>query len=337
MTWLAWRQFRTSMAIVAGAVAVVAVALLVTRPGVMDIYRSTGLDACTTSCSEQAIAFLSRARASAAGPLYWLGFAAVYLIPAIIGIFWGAPMVARELETGTFRLVWSQSTTRSRWLVVKLAAGAVAAMASAGLLSLAVTWWSAPFDRANDNRLIAEVFGARGVVPIAYAALAFVLGALIGTVLRRTVPAMALTLALVGAVQVVMPTMVRPHLIPPETFTGAVTAEQGFNELMMSPDDGYMTVVPKLDIPGAWVLENSALKASGEVFHGPIDAKFCGPDAGGPRSCEKWVASQNLHQNAVYQPASRFWPLQWIESGLILVVTGLLTALCFWWVRRRLT
>ncbi|MEV6494241.1 ABC transporter permease subunit, partial [Actinoplanes sp. NPDC051633] len=243
MTWLAWRQSRTSMAIVAGAVAVAALALVVTRPGLIDIYRATGLDDCGTSCVDQASSFLIRARAGAAGPLYWTGFAAVYLIPAVIGIFWGAPMVARELESGTFRLVWSQSTTRSRWLAVKLAGGAAAAMAAAGLLSLAVTWWSAPFDRAYDNRLVAEVFGARGVVPLAYAALAFVLGVFIGTVLRRTVPAMALTLVLVAAVQVVMPTMVRPHLIPPETFTGAVTAEGGFREMQMSMDDGFMSVV----------------------------------------------------------------------------------------------
>jgi hypothetical protein len=342
MTWLAWRQFRTSMAIVAGAVAVLAVILLVTHPGLIDMYRSSGLAGCTGPCEEAVTAFRSRVTDSAAEPVYFVGFGAVYVIPAIIGLFWGAPMVARELENGTYRLVWSQSTTRSRWLAVKLVAGAAGAMVAAGLLALAVTWWSAPIDRAAGNRLSAEVFGARGVVPIAYAAFAFVLGVLLGTVIRRTVPAMALTLVLVAAVQLLMPTMVRGHLIPPKTYTGAITAapgeEQSFEELTMGINDGFMHVVPKLNVPGAWVLENRALTASGKEFDGPFDEKFCGLDAAsGPHGCEKWVLSQNLHQDAVYQPASRFWPLQWVESALILVVTAMLTGLCFWWIRRRLS
>ncbi|GLY97054.1 ABC transporter permease subunit [Actinoplanes sp. NBRC 103695] len=341
MTWLTWRQFRTPVGLVTGMVALVVVALVVARPALMDLYRSTGLASCTTDCTQEQVRdFLLRADDLAAKPLFWAGFAAIYLIPAIIGIFWGAPMVARELESGTFRLVWSQGITRSRWLAVKLLAGAGAAMLAAGLLSLAVTWFSVPFDRANDNRLIAEVFGARGIVPIAYAALAFVLGVLIGTVLRRTVPAMAVTLILIATVQVVMPTLVRPNLIPPKHYTGALVAQTGldggFEELMMS-GDGSLHVIPRLAEPGAWVLSNRAVKADGSTFTGPYDPAFCGRDAGGPRRCEEWVLSQNLHQDAKFQPASRFWPLQWIETALILVVSALLAALTFWWVRRRLS
>jgi len=335
MTWLAWRQFRTSMASVAGAVAILAVVLLVTRPGLLDVYRSSGLADCTGSCVDQIENFVARTSGTAFELLYAAGLAAVYLTPAVIGLFWGAPMVARELESGTYRLVGSQSITRSRWLGVKLAAGAAVAMAIAGLLSLVVAWWSAPLDRAGGDRLIPQVFGARGAVPIAYAALAFVLGVLIGTVLRRTVAAMALSLVLVAAVQIVMPLFVREHLITPKTYTGAITVESGFQEFLINQDDS-ISVTPKLDMPGAWVLRNEALTAAGKVFTGPVDRASCGRD-GGPRECEQWVAAQNLHQNAVYQPASRFWPLQWIESALILAVTGVLTALCFWWVRRRLS
>jgi hypothetical protein len=337
MTWMTWRQLRTPVAVVGAVVAALGIALVIARPGLIDLYRSAGLDTCGAQCADQAKDFLLRTENSAADVLFVVGLAAVYLIPGIIGIFWGAPMVARELETGTYRLVWSQSTTRQRWLTVKLLAGAGAAMLLAGLLSLAVTWFSAPFDTARDNRLFAEVFGARGVVPIAYAALAFTLGVLIGTVLRRTVPAMALTLILIIVVQVVTPLFVRPHLIAPERYDGAITAEAGFEELMMGVDDGHMTVIPRLAAPGAWVLENRAVKADGTTFTGPYDPEFCGRDAGGPKKCEEWVADQNLHQEAIYQPASRFWPLQWRESALVLLVTVLLGALTFWWVRRRLS
>ncbi len=81
--------------------------------------------------------------------LYLLGVAVLYVVPALIGIFWGAPLVARELETGTFRLAWNQSVTRTRWLAVKLGLIGLASMAAAGLFSLMVTWWSSPIDQAN--------------------------------------------------------------------------------------------------------------------------------------------------------------------------------------------
>ncbi|MFG1605817.1 ABC transporter permease subunit [Actinoplanes sp. NPDC049265] len=343
MTWLTWRQFRTPIALVGALVAALAVALVVTRPALVDLFRSTGMDTCGSNCANQAKDFLLRSESLAAAPLFLAGAAMVYLIPAIIGIFWGAPMIARELESGTYRLAWSQSITRTRWLTVKLLAGAAAAMLAAGLLSLVVTWFSSPFDTARANRLIPELFGARGIVPIAYAGLAFALGVLIGTVLRRTVPAMALTLLLVVGIQVLMPTLVRGHLITPMHDSAAITAQPGgggedfFEEFLMS-DDGSMTVVPKLDKPGAWVMSNRAVTADGSTFRGPYDPNSCGREAGGgPKKCEEWVLSQNLHHDAVYQPASRFWPLQWIESGLILAVTALLGLLTFWWVRRRLS
>lgn len=115
-------------------------------------------------------------------------------VPAFIGAFWGAPLVARELEAGTHRLAWTQSVTRRRWLATKLAiAGAIAVVVS-GVFSLLFTWWSLPFDRLG-NRIGTANFGQRGIAPIAYALFALVLGTLLGTVIRRTQPAMAATLA----------------------------------------------------------------------------------------------------------------------------------------------
>ena len=64
----------------------------------------------------------------------------VVLVPGIIGIFWGAPLVARELEAGTYRLAWTQSITRTRWLATKLGVVGLLSMVAAGLLSLMATW-----------------------------------------------------------------------------------------------------------------------------------------------------------------------------------------------------
>ena len=38
---------------------------------------------------------------------------------------------------------------------------------------------------------------------------------------------------------------------------------------------------------------------------------------------------------ATYQPASRFWPFQWIEGGWLLVLSLLLMATAVWLVHRR--
>ena len=61
-------------------------------------------------------------------------------------------MIAREIEGGTLPLAWTQSITRTRWLVVKLAVVGLASMVAAGLLSLIVTWWFRAIDHVNGNR-----------------------------------------------------------------------------------------------------------------------------------------------------------------------------------------
>ena len=121
----------------------------------------------------------------------------VYVAPAVIGAFWGAPMVARELEAGTHRLVWNQSITRNRWLATKLGLGMLGAVAAGAVAGLAMTWWSRPIDGAVNAgqaptatifdlaRIAPEVFGSRGIAPIGYAAFAFALGVAAGALLRR--------------------------------------------------------------------------------------------------------------------------------------------------------
>jgi len=193
MIRLTWLQFRAQAVTAAAALAAVVVVLAVSAPH----------------------------RALDAGASHWLymaGIVVLYLTPAIIGIFWGAPLISRELETGTFRLAWTQSISRTRWLAVKLGLTGLASMATAGLLSLMVTWWSSPMDQLNPlggYRLSALLFGARDLIPVGYAAFALALGVTTGLLARRAVPAIAITLAIFTAVQVAVPLWVRPHLIPP--------------------------------------------------------------------------------------------------------------------------
>jgi ABC-type transport system involved in multi-copper enzyme maturation permease subunit len=115
MTWLAWRQARTQIAVALAAAAVVAGAATAAGRGDSTLRL-------------------------------WLSVLVV-VVPCILGVFWGAPLVARELESGSFRLAWTQDVSRVRWLTARLAVSRLAAMAVAGLASWLVTWWASPCDQ----------------------------------------------------------------------------------------------------------------------------------------------------------------------------------------------
>ncbi len=210
MIWLTWRQCRTQFIAVFGLVAAACVWLAITGPSLARLaHRNEDVYDVLTSNDRL---------------LFNGGIAVLAVAPAVIGIFWGAPLVARELETGTYRLAWNQSVTRSRWLAVKLGFSVLATAVAVGILTTAITWWAHPIDGARGSqhgslasRLTPISFAMRGIVPVGYAVFALLLGTLIGLILRRSVPAMALTLAIYVIVQIAVPLWVRPHLVPPTT------------------------------------------------------------------------------------------------------------------------
>ncbi|WP_019630357.1 ABC transporter permease subunit [Actinomadura atramentaria] len=345
MIWLTWRQLRVQASAVLGLLAVLDVVLAVTGPGIADDY-ARGIAACHgDACDIFARRFADDHRALFIGT-----GVAVLFVPAIVGLFWGAPLITRELEAGTHRLVWNQTVTRTRWLAVKLAVTGAAAIVAALVASLAVTWWAHPLDAASARqvpRLTPIVFDARGIVPLGHAAFAFVLGVAVGTLVRRTLPAMAVTLAVFAAVQVAVPMLVRPHLIAPVTTTTAITA-RNMESLMMDGDKGAVHVRVKAPEDGSWTLANDTLDARGRVVSSlamDLDSGPCAPpppgdaaiDGGPSQACFDAMAALGYRQRVVYQPADRFWPLQWMETGMYAVLALVLSGLCFWTVRRRVT
>lgn len=333
MTWLTWRQFRTHTWIALGAVAALAVALGLVGAHVADLYRQSGLATCTGgTCKDLADAFLLRARAGAGGPLRELGVVLAYLTPGLIGAFWGAPLVGRELETGTFRLAWTQSVSRERWLAVKVGLLGLATLVISGAVALVVTWSSARVDRVEAVRMDPTQFGSHGIVPVAYALLAFAVGVLAGILLRRTVPAMAVTIAYVAVVQVAMPLWVRSHLIAPMTLTRALVATDG-TRISLSKD-GHIWVQADQNLPGAWVLSNTTVTSAGKPFDVVADPASCSRSVPVDR-CLDWLNQQHLQSVVRYQPLSRFWALQWIEAGIVVAAAVVVVGLCFWAVRRR--
>lgn len=342
MIWLTWRQFRAQAWAAAVGLAVIAVALAVTGVPLSDLAASSGVAACQAhlDCGSVAASFLNRTKGTPIySALFYGGVVILYLAPAIIGMFWGAPLVTHELEAGTFRLAWSQSVTRARWLAVKLALVGGAAMLTAGLLSLMITWWASPIDQSlgmggSENRLTPLLFGVRGIVPVGYAAFAFALGVTAGVLLGRTLPAMAVTLAIFTGALVSMSLWLRGHLITPLSATSAFNPASSYS--MTIQQNGSLRLTPEPYRPGAWVLSSQAINASGHVFTGSAPNACVSPSATG-QQCQAALGRLHLRQLVIYQPASRFWALQWCETAIFLALALALAGVCFWWLRRRLS
>jgi hypothetical protein len=346
MMWLTWRQFRAQAIAGAAALAVLAIVLAITGLRLAHLFDSSGVATCQVhgDCGSLVSAFSRQVQASGYKVLFNLTIALLLVTPALIGIFWGAPLVTREIEAGTFRLAWNQSVTRVRWMAVKLGLIGLASIATAGLLTLMVSWWASPIDRAGAlpagrngttglNRFVPVLFDARGIVPIGYAAFAFALGITAGVLVRRTVPAMAITLAVFAAVQIVMPLWIRPHLL-----IAPVHATSAFNPANLTEfstsNNGRMTVAAAVNLPGAWVLANQTLTPAGHVFTGPAPAA-CLRNAPTMNACQDALGRLGLRQYVTYQPAGRYWAFQGYETGIFVVLALGLAAGCVWRVRRR--
>ena len=323
MTRFTWLQFRAQAAVVAGALALLAVA---------------------------AVGLLHRDDGTAR---LWLGVL-VLVAPGLIGMFWGAPLVAREFEEGTFRLAWTQSVTRARWMAVKLAVVGLASMAAAGLLSLVVTWWSSPLDRADLNQF--ATFDQRGIAPIGYAAFAFTLGVLAGALIRRTLPAMFVTLAVFVAVRLTEFSWLRPRLLHPVLLNLALNpgstgyGQQGtlsvlFSSPTLMPDPPHL--------PNTWITSLGVVNARGQALTTQVLTRACpdigqggggGGGLGGHSKAPQAVVNRTqecvakigttYHEAVAYQPASRYWPLQWYELAIFLGAALILAAACLWRIRR---
>lgn len=334
MIWFTWRQFRVQAWFTAGALAVLGVLLVVTGRSIAEAYADTAIETCRGDCTAAITAFLNKAQAGTNGIVYNLSLIVMYLVPPLIGIFWGAPLISRELETGTHRVAWTQSVTRTRWLAIKFVLTGGAALAAVGLLSWAVTTWANKIDAVTGGRMTPQEYGARGIVPIGYALFALLLGVTIGMLVRRTVPAMAATLGIYLAAVASTQLWLRAHLVPASHTTRPFDMST-LDVLMFNPDNGEMEVTGGATPNGAWILSNRTITATGEVFTGPADPKHCGQDQA-PQACTEWVGSLGLRQDLTYHPAANFWPLQWAETGIYLASAALLAAFCFWWIRRRL-
>ncbi|GAA2284096.1 ABC transporter permease [Actinomadura luteofluorescens] len=338
MIWLNWRQFRLQA--IAGAAGLVLIAAYLLYLGLdireaHDAYRARCTD--TAACAQAVAQFQGAYR----NPLLFLA-AGLQLIAVVIGAFWGAPLIARELELGTHRLVWSQSVTRRRWLIGRMAFVGLAAVILTGLAAVLLTWAASPYDEVAADRFGTIEFGARNIAPIGYALLAFALGTTVGLFVRRTLPAMAITGVVFIVVQFAVPNLVRPHLMPSEKTSLPMTA-QTVNQARSLGSITGAPVIGGLQVPGApdaWISETSPLRTrdgrtlSGSKFNACLDTPpktGAGGTFGDAAVC---LGALDLHVDVEYQPSGRYWNFQLAETGLYLLACALLTAISLRRVRR---
>lgn len=305
MIWLTWRQQRLETLLGGALLALLAVFLLVTGLDMASAYQRLGVAACLTSSTEACATIIGAFRTqygTMSGILTWLA-----LLPLIFGVLLAAPFVL-ELEQGTYRLVWTQGITRTRWVTLKLGLLIAAALLVAVALTALLTWWRTPFDHLEGS-FQPSTFDVEGLVPLAYTVFAVALSLGAGTLLRRTVPAIAISLVGFVALRLAVEGWIRPAYMPPVVTALTTGRFQRSNWLL----GNFFR-----DRLGHRLNIFDILRACG-VAHGQNGA-------GISLACLRQHGIVNV---VTYQPGSRFWQFQGIESAIFLVLAAGLLALVF--------
>jgi hypothetical protein len=225
MLWVTWRQHRgllTSVAAVCGA-AVAAMLLLGTK-----IHQDyAALMAChpagSPACQGISNYFDSTDWHEGSAVLI-----SVLAAPVLLSMFAGPPVLAREFENSTYRYAWTQGTGRVRWTAAKLAIIGAVATAAALVISALFTWFFGPFLTTQDmTEYSPSAFGTRVLSYAAWTLTAVCLGTFAGALVRRVLPAMAVTVTAYSALAALTWLWLRDHY-PVTTFWPMQLFEAGW-------------------------------------------------------------------------------------------------------------
>ena len=312
MAWVTWRQHGSQAFAALGLLVALAVAAVLTHLPIASAFGHDSLSGCVppaarTGCDiivphfeSQFSGFVTATRILA-------------VLPLLAGLFVGAPLIARELEFGTYRFAWTQGVSRRRWLLSKTTLLAAGTILAAGVASVVVMWWRSPFDQL-EGRIAPGGFEIEGIVVPAYALFALALGVLAGLLFRRTVTAMTVTLVVFGAVRLLVSDFVRPHFMAPLHRVIATAATSA--------------------MPRDWVLSNTLVNAGGRRVSAAneelavLHAQQAGIDP------HTYIVTLGWKRIVSYQPAGRFWTFQIFEAGLFVALAVILVLVAVWLIRR---
>lgn len=336
MTWIFWRQYRAQAAIAGTLLAALAALLVITGVQVASQWHSA-LAACTAShsCGNLSSTLFLGSHAVGFLVIMTLG------VPAVVGMLLGAPLLAQEFEAGTSQFAWTQSITRRRWLAAKAGWLLLAAAAVGGVVSGLVTWWSGPDNALQANAFDPGRFDIMGIAPVGYAVFAAALGITAGALLRRTLPAIGLTLAGFIAIRSVIYILVRPH------FLTAVTSYFPIGSGFSPAGSGWQLASGFVGASGQPI--STPQSTSGQVISGPgvsipvssLPAPCQAAAGNGPFTRATYHAvvscaqAHGIRGYVTYQPASRYWAFQGIETGIFVLLAAVLIAVTFVVISRR--
>jgi hypothetical protein len=338
MAGVTWRQHRFALAGVAVLLGALAVWLWIIGTPLHHAYAAATAchQANSPACQSLADTFDASATNNFMGDK-GPGGVLLQLVPALIGAFAGAPVLARELETGTFRFAWTQGFGRWRWALAKLVALAVVLAAATSAFGALVSWYYQPY-LGNGNQALGlyenspfgDLFSLREVTFPAWTLTAFTIGALAGMLIRRVVPAIVATLAAYAGLAFATAGLLREHYLTPLVTTSSNVGAPGTST--------------------AWIISQWFTKDGRFAFGGnpPVSIlnQFCfsgpgpsekgsGPSSAPTSTFAQCLAPHGYTQWTSYHPASQFWPFQWIEGGWLLALSALLIAATIWLVHRR--
>ncbi|MEU0669013.1 hypothetical protein ABZ508_29320 [Streptomyces lavendulocolor] len=308
LTWTVLRVHRRALLISGAFLALAAVALV--------WLRTEGREAATspTSCATPArpgvplcdAAFFQAPLSDFPGDMS-LAATVIAWLPLAVALYAGAVLFGGEMERGTARLAWTQSMTPGRWFATKLALPAVVITAGFSLLSLLYRWarGSAP-RRLSDRWYYTDVFVATGPAVLAYGLLALAVGALAGLLVRRALPAGGIALAVTGLVMVLCERWRSDFWTPVEQVWKNSRGELGNS---------------------AWQLDMGLITPSGRRIHDCLQ-----PGVPAPPGCYEARSARQWY--ALHHPGDHFWPIQLVETGIVLALAALATVLAFRVLRR---
>ncbi|HET9110970.1 MAG TPA: hypothetical protein VFN78_09115 [Ktedonobacterales bacterium] len=332
MIWLTLRRHRTELIIVGIAFAAIAGYILVTGIEMYAAYDHMTRGVSVALCERQArtddlcLGMVRAFTEKYSNPVY--AFTALYVFPAGVGAVLGAPLVASDLERGAFRLAWTQSVTRLRWLLTSLGAQIVVTLLPVAMLVALAYWWRGPFAASMDGAIDSSTYLIKGSVPLAYALFSLALGVAAGALLRRVVPALFATLGGYIAVALAMANWWRPNFVPPVTQTWDPSVTTGPSRLT---SNAWIYFIGYVDKTGQRLDINTAMQTcSPSGIEG-----FTGDSPGS--SFAQCLHAHGWLSMGIWQPASRYWLFQGIESGILVAVALLLLGFTVWWVKRQLS
>lgn len=318
MIWVGWRQQRVETLIAAAMLAVLAAVAIPTGVHMASVYTHEGLAACAgnanpATCGGTSLSsFLFRFNGLN------LLFTVSTIVPALAALLLAAPFVL-DLDNGTYRLYWTQSITRRRWIVTKLTLSVAVSVAVAGCLIALATWARAPLDHLN-GRMSTNAYDAEGIVPVAYALFVLGVAVAIGALWRRTVPSLLVAFAVYIVGRAFMDSWLRQRLLSPVKTTWLASGS--------GPNLNQALVINQFtsDKNGHELASSAGpcIRSSGGLF---THTRICG---------QLHALGTHVYMTAVYQPASRFWELQGVEFGIVAGIGTVLVLAAAWWTHHRI-